>query len=524
MKKIKVLFLLLIPVLVFGQQKADSVEKWGMYEVTLKGPGTGNPFVGIELSAVFTNGEQTFEPEGFYDGNGIFKIRFMPDKEGVWAYKTKSNREELNGKEGRFICMPASPGNHGPIQVREQYQFEYRDGTPYYPFGTTIYEWVFQTEKIRQQTLETLKSAPFNKARFLLVPPYKEKYLSGSLKLDKFPFEGTSLDNFDFARFNIEYFHNFEKCLQQIQNLGIQADVILFRPYDGKTWGFDKMDDATNDRFTRYVVARLAAYRNVWWSMANENSFMHHLTEDDWDRLFQIVAKKDPYHHMLSIHNADILYDYTKPWVTHVSLQYYNAVRAFGAAAMVRDIYQKPVINDEINYEGNSASRWAQLSGEEMVYRFWLAIIGGTYATHGELFVDSTGIDWISDGGTLHGESPSRIAFLRKIVEAGPKGGLDPIDHYYTRNIAGEAGKYYLYYFGKEKIDSWDFVLPQKGLEDGMKFKVELIDTWNMTITPVNTIFEVEKLNRYKFIDKKRHSVKFPGKPYMAMRITLIEK
>ncbi len=359
--------------------------------------------------------------------------------------------------------------------------------------------------------------------RFLLVPPYKDKYLSGPFKLDKFPFEGTSIDNFDFSRFNVEYFQQFEKCLQQIQDLGIQADVIIFRPYDGKTWGFDRMDDATNDRFVQYVVSRLAAYRNVWWCMANENSFMHHFTADDWDRLFQIVVKKDPYHHMLSIHNADILYDYTKPWVTHVSLQYYNAVRAFGAAAMVRDIYQKPVINDEINYEGNIASRWGQLSGEEMVYRFWMAIIGGTYATHGEAFVDPSGINWISDGGVLHGESPTRIGFLRKIVESGPEGGLEPIDHAYTRNIAGEYGNYYLFYFGKEKINNWDFKLPRKGLKDGMKFKVELIDTWNMTITPVDTTFEIEKLDNYNFIDKEKRSVKFSGKPYMAMRITLIE-
>jgi len=522
---IKNLILLLsIPILVFSQPQQDSVEKWEIYEVTLKGQSTGNPFVGIELSAVFTDGERTFEPDGFYDGDGIFKIRFMPDKEGIWTYKTKSNRKELNSKEGQFTCTPASHGNHGPVQVRNQYHFEYQDGIPYYPFGTTIYEWVFQSEETRQQTLETLKSSPFNKARFLVVPPFKKKYISGPLILDKFPFEGTSVDNFDFSRFNVEYFHHFEKCLQQIQDLGIQADVILFRPYDKEKWGFDRMDDATNDLFTRYVVARLAAFRNVWWSMANENSFMDYLTEDDWDRLFQIVDKKDPYHHMLSIHNADVLYDYNKPWVTHVSFQYYNAVRAFGAAAMVRDIYRKPVINDEINYEGNISSRWGQLSGEEMVFRFWLAYIGGTYATHGEAIVHPSEIDWISEGGVLRGESPKRIAFLRKIVEAGPQNGLEPIDHHYTRNIAGEYGKFYLFYFGKEKINSWNFELPRRGLKNGMKFKVELIDTWNMTITPVDSIFEIEKLDRYKFTDKKKSTIKFPGKPYMAMRISLVEE
>jgi hypothetical protein len=515
--------LMLMPFLAYSQSSKDAVEKWGMYELVLNGPGSGNPFVGIDLSATFTNGDRIIEPEGFYDGSGLFKIRFMPDKEGVWTYKTKSNRKELNGIEGQFTCVPASMSNHGPVQVRNQYHFEYKDGTSYYPFGTTIYEWVFQSEDVRAQTLETLKSATFNKVRFLLVPPYKTRYLSGSGKLENFPFEGTSINNFDFSRFNVEYFQHFEKCLQQILDLGIEADVILFRPYDGKNWGFDKMDAATNDRFTRYVVARLAAYRNVWWSMANENSFMDYLTEEDWDRLFQLVDEKDPYNHLLSIHNADDLYDYTKPWVTHVSFQYYNAVRAFGASAMVRDIYHKPVVNDEINYEGNISSRWGQLSGEEMTFRFWLAYTGGTYATHGEAIVDSSEIEWISEGGVLRGESPSRIAFLKKVVESGPEDGLEPIDHAFLRNVAGQPGEYYLYYFGKEKVKNWDFLLPRKGLKDGMKFKVELIDTWNMSITPISTIFEIKKLDRYNFADIKGRSVKFPGKSYMAMRITRIQ-
>ncbi len=522
-KKALIATLLFLPVWASPRATDLSVEKWGIFELTMKGPGTGNPFAGIDLSARFTDGERTFEPDGFYDGDGLFKIRFMPDREGSWSYKTISNRKELDGKEGNFTCTPPSPGNHGPVRVRNRFHFEYQDGTPYFPFGTTIYEWVFQSGETRRQTLETLKSSPFNKARFLLVPPYKEKYLSGPLKLDKFPFVGSSTDDFDFSRFNIEYFRHFEQCLQQILELGIEADVILFRPYDGEKWGFDRMDAETNDRFTRYAVARLAAYRNVWWSMANENSFMRYLTEKDWDRLFQIVEEKDPYGHMLSIHNADLIYDYTKPWVTHVSFQYYNAVRAFGAAAMVREIYRKPVIHDEINYEGNIASRWGQLSGEEMVFRFWLAFIGGTYATHGEAFVDPSDIDWISEGGVLHGESPPRIAFLRKIVESGPQAGLEPIDYHYTRNIAGKAGSYYLFYFGKEKGGNWNFELPARELEEGMKFRAELIDTWNMTITPLRETFEVEKSNRYLFTDKKKQSVQLPEKPFMAMRITRID-
>jgi hypothetical protein len=35
------------------------VEQWGVYEVQLKGPTNGNPFVDVRLSAVFDNGNRT---------------------------------------------------------------------------------------------------------------------------------------------------------------------------------------------------------------------------------------------------------------------------------------------------------------------------------------------------------------------------------------------------------------------------------------------------------------------------------
>jgi hypothetical protein len=500
-----------------------TVERWDVFELSLPGPSAGNPFIEIEFSAVFQNGDQTFEPEGFYDGNGIFKIRFMPNQEGVWTYKTKSNRGELDSKEGQFVCTAASSGNHGPVRVRNQYHFAYEDGTPFFLFGTTLYEWPFQSKELKEQTLETLKNSPFNKARFLIIPPWKEHYVTGPDKLESFPFPGNSKENWDFSRFNPEYFRQLEWCVSQFRDLGVEADLIIFRPYDDGKWGFDRMDAATNERYLRYVIARFAAYRNVWWSLANENSFIESLTDGDWDHLFQVVKDCDPYGHLRSIHNADRIYDYTKPWVTHVSLQYYMAVRCLGVSPMLRDIYKKPIVHDEINYEGNIDKRWGNISGQEMVFRFWSAYIGGAYATHGDAFGPSEDPTWISIGGKLQGQSPDRIAFLRKIVEAGPPEGLTPIDQYFENNIAGKRGHYYLIYFGRDPIKEWEFHLPQKGLEAGLRFQADVIDTWNMEIKPVEQVFELEKLDRYTYIDKKKSTVTLPGRPYMAMRIRRID-
>ena len=497
----------------------DKIQKWGIYELTIHGSDAGNPFIGTKLTATFRHGNKTYEPEGFYDGAGLYKIRFMPDDEGEWTWATHSNRDDLNNKTGAFTCITSPATVHGPVRVRNTYHFGYADGTPFYPFGTTVYEWAFQSKEKRAQTIETLKSSPFNKARMLVVPPYSAHYTEGSDKLDVFPFVGTSKVNWDFSRFNPEYFRRLEKNIAQLDSLGIEADLILFRPYDKGKWGFDMMDDETNIRFLHYVVARLAAYHNVWWSLCNENSFIKHLTDEDWDRYFQVVQQCDPYGHLRSIHNADRIYDYKKPWVTHVSLQYYNAVREFGVSPLLRDIYRKPIVQDEINYEGNISKRWGQLTPEELTYRFWVAYIGGAYATHGEALEGG----WISGGGKLAGASPQRIAFLKKIVESGPKEGLNPLDQYYLLNAAGKYGEYYLYYFGKEKPKEWAFAIPDNELKEGMHFKVDVIDTWNMTITPVNKIFEVKKLNSYQFIDKQNSVIKLPGKPYMAIRIQAID-
>src|SRR5689334_6917447 len=54
----------------------EKVEKWTVFELTLQGPSTGNPFMGVELLGRFSNGDKVVEQEGYYDGNGVYKIRF----------------------------------------------------------------------------------------------------------------------------------------------------------------------------------------------------------------------------------------------------------------------------------------------------------------------------------------------------------------------------------------------------------------------------------------------------------------
>jgi hypothetical protein len=141
-----------------------------------------------------------------------------------------------------------------------------------------------------------------------------------------------------------------------------------------------------------------------------------------------------------------------------------------------------------------------------------------------ETYLDPNDIIWWSKGGVLHGRSPERLSFLRKIMEEGPPEGLEPIDKWQNYPFAGKRGEYYLGYFGRQTPAVWPFELYQAELANGMQFTVDVIDTWNMTITPVGGVFEIMKKDNFTDLDKDGRSVPLPNKPYMAFRIRRVNK
>jgi len=503
--------------------RAESgVEQWGVFEVALSGPTNGNPFTDVPFSASFSQGAQSVNADGFYDGDGVYRVRFMPDKAGEWHYLTQSTCAQLNGRAGGLLVNPPSAGNHGPVRVAHIYHFAYADGTPYEELGTTCYGWIHQSEALQEETLQTLAGSPFNKLRMCVFPKWYDWNTNEPIL---YPYEGTPPNTWDTTRFNPKFFQHLDQRILDLQKLGIQADVILFHPYDGGHWGFDRMPAAADDRYLRYLTARLSAYRNVWWSLANEWDFMKQKDESDFVRFGELVAARDPYHHLLSIHNGTKIFNNTLPWITHASIQNGMAVESPASAELYRDVYRKPVVYDEVKYEGNIPRRWGNLTPQELVFRFWNGVVAGTYVGHGETYLSPDNILWWSKGGVLKGQSPARLAFLKKVLEDAPPEGIDPVDKWQNAQYGGQAGKYYLVYFGKEILKSWPFLLPKPPsasgvkLTNGMQFKAEVLDTWDMTVSPVPGTFTLQPKTDYGYADKDGRVIELPEKPYLAIRI-----
>lgn len=502
-----------------AREGAARTERWGVHELAFDGPAKGNPFVDVELAATFESAGRRIRVPGFYDGDGVYRIRFSPPEEGRWTWRSESNAPALAGQAGAFDCTAPGPDNHGPVRVTDDgFHFAHADGTPFRQIGTTAYSWALQSDAKCAETLATLKNAPFNKIRMLVFPNVP------SVATDPFVRTGTGPRDWDPARFDPAWFRRFEDRIIRLGELGIEADVILFHPYD-KERGYSAMARADDERYVRYAAARWGAYRNLWWSMANEYDAVESKTVADWDHLFQILVAADPHQRLRSIHQLHLYYDHRKPWITHASIQNGAAVLDDIRAALHRDFAQKPVIFDEVVYEGNSAARWANLSGEEMVERFWWGLVGGTYVGHSETYAADRNPDfsWLGQGGTLQGSSAPRLAFLKRIMEEGPVPGIDPIQHLWNYHLGGRDGDYYLHYFGSAAPTEWRLSLPVKKGEPLHRYRVDIIDSWNMTVTPVDGTFAMARRDDYDVHDPARPTIALPGKPWIAVRVRRVQ-
>lgn len=395
-----------------------SMKQYETFELRFGGEALPDAWAQIDLTATFSCAQESLTVKGFYDGEsdgrGVYVVRFLPQYAGVYRYQVRG----AVTAEGEIVCEASSPEAHGIVRAVGTH-FAFADGAPYIPFGTTVYALISQDDALVEQTLQSLAAAPFNKLRLCVFP---KDYDYNHNEPPLYAFARREDGSWDTSRPSIAFYQRLERILRRIAALGIQLDLILFHPYD--RWGFAAMPQADNFRYLDYLLRRLSAMPEIWWSLANEYDLcMPKKTLADWKALEAFVASCDPYHHLLSCHNCFCFWDFKRKDVTHASIQ----TRALTEIPRYLREYGKPVVIDECCYEGDLPHIWGSISGQEMVRRFWRCYVGGGACTHGETFLSPDDVLWWARGGVLKGESPKRIAFLRRVIEELP-GFLSPLE------------------------------------------------------------------------------------------------
>ena len=271
------------------------------FELNFQGAEPENSHAGVALSALFTCGEKCWNVKGFYAGEGMYKVRFLPQTEGEYTWKVSG----LFEAEGSEVCTASK--SHGMVQT-EGNHFVYQDGSKYLPFGTTIYALSHQPEELIDQTIETLKEAPFNKVRHCVFPKH---YDYNHNEPQFYLFEKKEDGSWDVHHPCFAYWDHLEGIIRRLESMGIESDLILFHGYD--RWGFAFLTMEETKVYLDYLMRRLSAISCIWWSMANEYDIMTNYKMEDWYEIEKTICENDPYHHLLSNHNCMHYYDHSRP-------------------------------------------------------------------------------------------------------------------------------------------------------------------------------------------------------------------
>ena len=288
---------------------ALDVPRWELHEFVLHGRSRqGNPFRNAALVGEFTAPSGKVQTvEGFYGGGDTWRLRFAPDEEGQWRYLLRGEGVELS-QRGRLRCT--APRGHGFIRIHPEnpYAFAFSDGTPFFPMGDTCYGLYNDspiTPQLRTEYLEARRRQRFNFVRMGV--QHSPKHWETDNRF--WPWGGTPRSP-DLDRFNPAFFQGLDSVLRQMNERGINAELIVLNYYsppmnDPRVW-----TPSREQAWVRYVMARYAAFPNLFlWTVCNEHEVhpngQYRLDvpgDPDWAKATaRFIKAHDPYRHPVTV-------------------------------------------------------------------------------------------------------------------------------------------------------------------------------------------------------------------------------
>jgi hypothetical protein len=393
-----------------GVKCSSSCSKWAVCEIDLTTTSTiltDETLYGIRPAATITRATpaETTNATAFYYGrdasnHGKFKVRFNPSGSGSYSYTISSAYSFTLDDPTSFTCsdvvaLPGGGTNRGFLRVDPSFpqSFIWDDAaTRFFMWGQTYYQ---ITNKARKAQNDQDAGLPYDDSTWQTPITGSAGYKMNKVRLLVTPWAGDSripIETYAYPKnmdgtlykdaIDTQHWKALDRVVDFLYGRGIIADLILF--HDNTTTPFGTA--AQNQKYTKYAVARYAAYPNVTWSLSNEYQNVTGATNAAWTDLGCLIrggcggytSAADPwltrgsYRRPLSIHPNIAAASYpcfeffTAGWPTHASLQSKHPTpldkSAFDAVARNRNpsdpsactglsgTTKLPVVDDEYGY------------------------------------------------------------------------------------------------------------------------------------------------------------------------------
>jgi hypothetical protein len=375
--------------------------KFGVHEITLEGNGsTPNPFDTI-VTVRFTppSGERNTKTVwAFYDGGNKWHARVYVSESGVWSWSSSCETDRaLHGKSGTFRSVTSRLRGRLLPHPRNPHHWMTEDGRWFLNLNDTAYFWLSAfdatgkpvTNRDAHDYVRDVADRGITSLRaFLAAGPAGFFERNGDLTS---PWRDAYFADDAMNKLELRHLQTADRRLRWLLNEhpDIYIQVVLFPmgchyAKDQVVW--QTFSAEQKQRLMRYILARYAAYPQVFWLIVND---VHYGPDYPLNYAFarevgEFFHKHDLWRHPLSTgHARTVPFAIAdEDWVTYLHLEDKHDLGAALAAKYAA--HRKPVFLGEDRYEQDHGPR---LDPSNMAYwqrrLFWAWTLAGGSANYG---------------------------------------------------------------------------------------------------------------------------------------------
>lgn len=447
----------------------SSIEQWARFEQTFtSSKDYDNAVQQIKVKVEFTSpsgNKRTLL--GFWDGGRAWHVRFSPDEQGGWTYKTTCSDQGNNGlhdQTGSFQCVKNNSNlslfRHGELRLSGNKRYiEHTDGTPFFWLADTVWcgplfadldDWnIFLKDRVEKE---------FTAIQFVLT----QWRMTRTDAAGNPAFTGKEK-----VAVNVAFFQRMDKYVDAINDAGLLAVPVLLWAIRGEENPGYFLPEDQKIVLAEYMIARYGAHQVIWF-LGGDGNYSGGRAET-WKRIGRAVFNQDQ-HRLATQHvrgKSWIGKEFrNEPWFSFIGYQSGHGddegtFRWLNQGPPATEWNNKPglpVINTEPNYEAHNGYTHRKVHNDHSVRR----------AAYWSLLVSPTA------GVTYGGQGIWGWHTKVQVPAAHNSAGLGSPWHI-AKDLPGALSMKYLHQFFKS-IEWWrlipeqELLAEQPGKEDASKF------------------------------------------------------
>ncbi|MDO1446498.1 PA14 domain-containing protein [Rhodocytophaga aerolata] len=368
------LYLYLIILLLYGMSSIANAQvtvgQWDRFEASLTNPTVyTDAYNDVTLDVTYTKPDgSSVNFWGFYDGENTWRIRFMPDQLGEWAYQATFS-DGSPGSSGTFTCVASSiPGMFSKDETNPRW-FGFKGGkhtlVRSFHGGPPLLAYNF-SDTDRKSFLDWVNGQGYN-------------------MLSVNDFYDAVYDIPDLWPLSARAYQQIEKVLNELA-----ARQIIFYSFGGLFPRDEAIPSNEEEEIllVKYYLARLAPYWNILLNASgSEANYDNYITSSKVNRVGAEIQIRDPFKHPVGNHNkdGDDPYRY-QSWAGYATLQVeITDLYALNTYLLKNHTGTKPVYAQENLWPGNTLQPSGQFDATTIRKHAWVHMLSATSLNYGDM-------------------------------------------------------------------------------------------------------------------------------------------